>query len=397
MKKKILFMLINMNIGGTEKSLLSILAELEEKKYDITLLMLEEYGELLNQIPSWVNIKYIDNFKQLKRIIDKPIHITAIDLFKNKQIISSIILIYLYLIYKLTKEKSKFFKYILRHNPIINDEYDVAVAYAGPMDFISYFVVNKVKAKKKIQWIHFDVTKIGFNKNFAKKIYKKFDNILVVSKEGKEKLVEKIPSMDNKIEVLNNIISSKSIKLMSKQGEGFKDKFNGIRILTVARLSKEKGQYLTIPVLARLKREGYNIIWYCIGDGISRREYEELVKQYNLENDYIFLGSQSNPYTMMKDCDIYVQPSIHEGFCITLAEARCFNAPIITTNFTGAREQIIDGKTGLISDISEKGLYINIKKILDDIDLKNNISKHLELDEPDTRNEVLKLENIINS
>ena len=42
-------------------------------------------------------------------------------------------------------------------------EYDIAVAYAGPMDFISYFVANKIKAKKKIQWIHFDVKKIGFN------------------------------------------------------------------------------------------------------------------------------------------------------------------------------------------------------------------------------------------
>ena len=60
--KKILFMCINMNIGGTEKALLTMLYEIDDSKYDITLLMLEEYGGFLNEIPSFVKVKYVDEY-----------------------------------------------------------------------------------------------------------------------------------------------------------------------------------------------------------------------------------------------------------------------------------------------------------------------------------------------
>ena len=98
---------------------------------------------------------------------------------------------------------------------------------------------------------------------------------------------------------------------------------------------------------------------------------------------------------MMKDCDIYVQPSIHEGFCITLSEARCFTSPIVTTNFVNADKHVKDGYTGLIADINEESIYKNIKKILDDSELKNKIENNLFNNNPDTRGEIKKLENII--
>ena len=66
------------------------------------------------------------------------------------------------------------------------------------MDFISFFVANKIKAKKKIQWIHFDITKIGFNQKFASKIYSQFDKIFVVSKEGKDKVISILPHLKDK-------------------------------------------------------------------------------------------------------------------------------------------------------------------------------------------------------
>ena len=182
---------------------------------------------------------------------------------------------------------------------------------------------------------------------------------------------------------------------MSNEGESFKDKFEGIRILTVGRLSKEKGQHLTIPVLARLKSDGYNVRWYCIGDGSSKAKYEKLVKEYGVESDYIFLGSSKNPYTLMKDCDIYVQPSIHEGFCITLGEAKCFSNPIVTTNFTGASEQISDGKTGLICNVNEEDLYFKIKMLLDNECLMKEIRNNLSYNKSNTEEEILKIKHII--
>ena len=393
--EKILFMCINMNIGGTEKALLTMLNEMDKSKYEITLLMLEEYGGFLNQIPDGIKVMYLKEYKALKKFINDPPQLLVKELIKNRKVIGGLSLLVIYIISKLIKDISIYYKYILRNVDTLNEEYDIAIAYAGPMDFISYFVINKIKSKKRVQWIHFDITKIGFNINFAKRIYDKFDKVFVVSNEGKNKLINLIPSLKDKTEVFFNIISCKMIEKMAYEGEGFSDNFDGTRILTVGRLSKEKGQDLIIPVLKKLKENGYKVRWYCIGDGPSRNEYEKIVDELNIKDYFIFLGSKLNPYAYMKECDIYVQPSKHEGYCITLGEARCFNNPIVTTNFTGANEQIVNENTGLVCEISEEGIYRAIKKLLDDKKLYKNIKDNLKNEIVDSTKEIRKLESIL--
>ncbi len=326
-------MVINMNVGGTEKALLNMISVMSKVKYDIEILMLEKYGGFLNTIPKSVSVRYLDEYKEIKSIINEPPINVVLRYVKQGKLLNAFVLFILFLISMINKERTLLFKYVLRKFPV-NGDYDLAVAYAGPMDFISYFVANKINSKKKIQWIHFDVTKIGFNKYFASKIYKMFDRIYVVSKEGKNKLDRLLPTLKDKTEVFLNIIVQENIKKLADEGLGFQDNFDGIRILTVGRLSKEKGQDLTIPVLAKLKQEGLNIRWYCIGEGNERVEYEKAIKKYEVKEDFILLGSNPNPYPFMKQCDIYIQPSRHEGYCITLAEAKCFCNPIISTNFT---------------------------------------------------------------
>lgn len=395
--KKILFMCINMNIGGTEKALLTMLNEIDSSKYDVTLLMLEEYGGFLNEIPKFVKIKYVNEYNEIKKFIKEPPQILAKKLIRYRKYIKGFNTLINYSLSKVINDISYYYKYLLKNISCIEEEYDLAVAYAGPMDFITYFVLNKIKARKKVQWIHFDITKIGFNKKFAEKNYNKFDKIFVVSEEGKEKLINLIPDLNNKVEVFFNIISCELIEDMSKSERGFDDTFNGVRILTVGRLSKEKGQDLTINALARLKSDGYKVKWYCIGDGPEKENYRQKIRTLNIENDYILLGSKLNPYPFMKDCDIYVQPSRHEGYCITLGEARCFNNPIVTTNFTGANEQIRNEVTGLICDISEDGIYESVKRLLDDKNLYNNIKINLSKEIVDSSNEINKLDKLINS
>lgn len=396
MKKKILFMIINMNIGGTEKALLNMLSEIDKEKYDVTILMLEEYGGFLNDIPEWVNIKYLENYNEIKSILNNPLHITAIEYFKNKKIFKSLKMVYLYLLCKAKKEQSALFKYLLKDTNYISEEYDLAIAYAGPMDFISYFVINKINAKKKVQWIHFDVTKIGFNINFASNIYIKFDKVFVVSKEGKLKLDNLLSVIKYKTEVFSNIVSPKTIRKMADEGIGFNDEFDGIRILTVGRLSKEKGQDMTIPVLARLKSEGYDVRWYCIGEGSLRSECEQYTKKYKVENDFVLLGINSNPYPFMKQCDIYVQPSRYEGYCTTTVEAKCLYKISIVTNVNGMNEQFRNGKTGLISECNSDSLYENIKVLLDDKNLRENIKFNLLKEDINTDMEISKLYKLIN-
>ena len=389
--KKLLFMCISMNIGGTEKALLTMLNEMDRSKYDITLFMLEEYGGFLNQIPDGIKVMYLKEYKTLKKFINDPPQLVAKELIKNRKIIKGLSVLFVYIISKLMKDISIYYKYILSNVDTLNEEYDIAIAYAGPMDFISYFVINKIKSKKRVQWIHFDISKIGFNVNFAKKIYDKFDKVFVVSNEGKDKLINFLPSLKDKTEVFFNIISCKMIEKMSYEGEGFSDDFDGTRILTVGRLSKEKGQDLIIPVLKKLKENGYKVRWYCIGEGKIRDEYEKLIKEKNLENNFILLGANPNPYPYIKKSDIYVQTSRHEGYCLTLAEAKCLCKPIVTTNFIGAYEQIEDEINGFIVNQNEDDIYGKIKLIIDNKAISDKFIKNLESIVLDTTDDVNKL------
>lgn len=393
--KKILFMCINMNIGGTEKALLNMISEMPRDEFDITILMLEEYGDFLEYIPKDIKVKYLNYYKEIKNILNVPPQYTAKSLIKQGKVIEGINTLIMHIASKIKDDRSIFLNYVLKNYPNIIHEYDIAVAYAGPMDFISYFIINKVKARKKIQWIHFDVNKVGLSKKFAENIYSKFDKIFVVSNEGKDKLLTLVPKLSKKTDVFFNIISSNLILKKANEDIAFDDNYNGIRILTVGRLAQEKGQDLCIKALKMLRNDGYNIKWYCIGDGKYRKKYEDIVKENALEEDFIFLGSKMNPYKYMKNCDIYVQSSRHEGYCITLAEARCFNNPIVTTNFTGANEQIKNEFNGLVCGISEYEIYKNIKRLLDNKDLYKFIKYNLSNEVVDSTNEIKKIESVL--
>lgn len=383
-----------MNVGGTEKALLNMVTAFPKDKFEITILMLEKHGDFLNYIPDRIRVEYVRGYKNLKPSIIEPLHSVALSHFKKGKFITASIILLCYFSSKLMKERSLYYKYILRGLPVIKQQYDIAVAYAGPMDFISYYVTNKIRAKKRIQWIHFDVNKIGFNKFFASKIYKKFDKIFVVSDEGKERLLNKIPSLKTKTDVFSNVVSRQIIEYQAEEGKGFRDTFDGIRILTVGRLSYEKGQDIAIQALTKLIHDGYKVKWYCIGEGNSRVDYEKLIEGCKVFDHFKLLGSNPNPYPFIKECDIYVQPSRHEGYCITLAEARCLNKPIITADFTGAKEQIKHGVTGLIVTCDANEIYEAIVHLINDPGLRNELTSNLAGENINTNNEVKKLVNM---
>src|SRR5690625_5130987 len=266
---------------------MNMVAEMPEDQYDITIFMLEEYGEFLGSIPAHIHKEYLNGYEEMKDILHKPPKEVIRKFLKKGNLIKSINLFFRYLISKATKNNSSLFKYVLKNYPSPTNKYDIAIAYAGPMDFISYFVIHKITAKRKIQWIHFDVTKIGFNKAFARNIYQQFDQLVVVSKQAKLKFIKMFPSLDNQTIVVHNIVSSTYIIEQTNKNNLMVQNKRNLTILTVGRLSIEKGQDLAIKTLAELKRNGYRLSWYCVGDGNARNYYEKLIKKYHLQDSFI--------------------------------------------------------------------------------------------------------------
>lgn len=395
MKKKILFMVSSMNIGGVEKSLLSLLSVMSKEKYDITVLTLEKKGGFLDYIPSYIKVEEAAWFKEIKPIIMESPQKTIKKYLKENKVFKILTFIYSYYKSKNTDNRYIYYKNILKSIPENEDEYDVAIAYAGPTEIIDAYITHKVKAKKKIGWVHFDISKHKINEKLYENLYEKFDKIFTVSNEANKKLNEIIPSTVNKSEVLLNIISKELINEMAKEDINFDNEFDGVKIVTVGRLSKEKGQDLAIKALANLKKDGYKVRWYCVGEGNSREEYESLIKDNKLEEDFILLGATPNPYPYIKNSDIYVQTSRHEGYCLTLAEAKCLCKPIVTTNFTGAYEQIEHGINGLIVPLNEDYIYKNVKYIMDNKSVSYNFIEKLKIEAIDTRSNVNKLMSFI--
>ena len=391
MKKKILFMVSSMNIGGVEKSLLSLLSVIPNDKYNITVLILEKKGGFLEYIPEHVKLEEAEWFKDIKPIIMESPQNTIKRYLRTGKIFKIPSFIYSYYKSKNTGDRYIYYKNVLKSIPNNDEYYDAAIAYAGPTEIIDAYITHKVNANKKIGWVHFDISQHNINKKLYEKLYEKFDKVFAVSNEANKKLNEIIPSTRVKSEVLLNIISKDLINEMAEEEVEFDNEFDGIKIVTVGRLSKEKGQYLAIKALSKLKEDNYKVRWYCVGDGSSRSEYEKLIQEYKLENDFILLGLKANPYPYIKNADIYVQTSRHEGYCLTLAEARCLCKPIISTNFIGAYEQINNNINGIIIEQNEIELCNSLKYIINNDEVKGSFTRVLINEEINTTKEVNKL------
>jgi glycosyltransferase involved in cell wall biosynthesis len=365
-----------MNLGGTEKSLISLLSVMSRDKHDVTILMLEKYGELQYFIPKWVKVEYLNGYSSIKNIISKPPHKTIIEFLKRGRLIKVLKIFNTYVKYKISKNFDCFYFEVLKKHKTI-EEYDIAIAYAGPFDFISYFIVKKINAKIKVQWIHFDVSKVLSLATFGNKYYQYFDKIFCVSENAKVVFDDMFPNFCDKTSVFKNIVSKSNLEKSASIGETFSDGYDGLKILTLGRLSEEKGQQMIPSIVHRLKKDKIKFKWYLIGDGKLKDNLLSQIKELDLRNDLIVLGSKINPYRFVKDCDIYVQTSFHEGYCLTVHEAKILNKPVVITNVASADNLILNGEDGLIVEINEEAIYTGVKKLITDTKLRMLLSRNL--------------------
>lgn len=390
MKKNILIVTNKMVMGGVEKALLGMINLIDSNNYNVTVFLLEEGGELRNNIPKWVNVKILPtiNISIKDRIL---LSIKEGDFIKGISILRYSIL---------TKLTKKSYKGAYYYNKIVNnveEKYDLAIAYHTPLGFPVTYVIDNIKAKCKVAYIHGDMEQYRDRENFIdilklyKKYYKKYDKIFCACIDAKNKFLKCYPNLQDKIEIFKNILDINEIEQKSLQSNAFNKELNCINIVTVGRLSYEKGQNLIPNIIKILLEDNINLKWYCIGDGPLRGKLENLINELDIKENFILLGTQNNPYPFIKNSDIYVQTSLFEGFCITLAEAKVLKKPIITTNFVGAKDQIINGKNGLIVEAKESEIYEAIYKLIMDKELRNKFEAELNMNTIDFTKEIYKL------
>ena len=373
MKKKIAFVSKKMDMGGVEKTALYILNMLNPEKFRVDYFYRrrehENVGELFDDIPKWIN----------KKEIEIPNKNNYKELFHTHK--ERFIFFIRYIQSYLCKNANQGRQYSLQAKLTVEQDevYDLAIAYDGASAYGVFYTIEKVKAKKKILWIHDDIRKRNATSKIFFKYYNAYDKIIAVSQDSKNILIDTFPELRNKVEVQYNYVNYEEIrnKALEKICSPFEG-FDGIKIATVGRLSKDKGVLMAAECCKMLVMNGINVKWVICGEGPQRKVLSEYIRENKLNEHFILLGNQDNPYPFINDCDIYVQTSIVEGFCTTTNEARVLQKPVVTTDVCGMREQFQDHITGLIVNGTVLGIYNGILELINDKDLRENIKRNLE-------------------
>ena len=221
--------------------------------------------------------------------------------------------------------------------------------------------------------MHNDTYDLGFPFSLY---YRKADKIFCVSKTIRQHMLEQYTGLHGKLEVFYNLLDEEDV--LKKGEQPYDVKLEHPALLSVGRLSWEKGFEIIPETAALLKQMGHSFHWYIIGEGYKRRDIEPKIKECGVEDCVVLLGAKDNPYPYFKNCDIFVQTSVTEGYCITTAEAKLFYKPVVTTNLPVMYEQFTNRKNGIIAEaISPEALARAIGELLCDASLCREISEEL--------------------
>lgn len=384
-----------MEVGGAEKSLIELLNCIDYEKYSVDLFLLKHSGEFLNQINK--NVKLLNEIPQYAALM-KPIK----EVLKSKQFLIGITRLFAKGCSHIRARKNKVWKdiytlqYAHKYSQIVlprisNEKYDLAISFLTP----HYFAVNKIKAKKRVAWIHTDYKNLVVDREAELKMWGKYDYIAAISEKSKEAFAKVFMELQDKIIVIENILSSDSVREQAKVDVIDEIDKSKITFCSVGRFSHAKN-FDNIPnICKRIVEYGYDIRWYLIGFGGDEEKICEQIKKEEMQKHVIILGKKINPYPYMKACDFYIQPSRYEGKSVSVREAQILQKPVVISNYTTAKSQVEDGVDGVIVPMNNEDCAKGIVRVIKDLDLQKRLISNCKSRDFGNEKEISKLYDLI--
>ena len=375
-KKKILVVQGSLQAGGAEKATVSFLNTLPQERYEVDLMLSSRTGLFYKQVPEWVNI--IDAPYPFNCLAHKPVdwrfYIKHSPFMWVKKVIRTYIAkhqLELHLIQSLWKQWRD-------DIPVFDKEYDVA--YGGQEGCTNYYIIDKVKAKRKILWIHNDYEKLKYVDDFDRTYFKRASVVATMSPKARDILQKHFPESADHIWFLENITNGSMIRKMA--AEDIDDNqfklVEGVNLVSVGRLSLPKNFGRAVRVASVLKKRGVVFHWTIVGEGPLRNTLESQVKELGVDDVVSFIGLRPNPYQYVSKSDILVVTSDYEGRSIAIDEAQVLGIPVITTNYPTAKDAVVDGETGLICDMTPEAIADAVMRLESDNSLYAHICQSLE-------------------
>lgn len=371
--KKVLFVINTLGCAGAETALIELLKSLDEKEYELSLYVLMGQGEMIDKIPE--NVKLLNDHyckdsvlsKQGKQAMMKTVWR---GFWGNGNVFGKFA--YIVRTFSAMRRTGKFqpdkilWRVISDGSQRFEETYDLAVAYLEGGS--TYYVADHVKAKKKAAFIHIDYESSGYTKGMDRNCFDKMDRIFTVSDEVKKHFLNVYPKYQDKVKVFHNIINQDEIRRKAEEETGFEDHFDGVRLLTVGRLTYQKAYDIAIDAMKLIKDRGYKVRWYILGEGSERPALEKKVKELGLEKEFLMPGAASDPFPYYKQADIYVHATRFEGKSIAIQEAQTLGCAIIASDCNGNREQIVQGKDGLLCQLDPESIAEAVISLVEDRD-----------------------------
>ena len=414
--KKILVAMHYMELGGAEAALLGLLQSVDPECAEVDVMIYSHQGELMHylseecgvrseecKLPRFHLLPEVEAYAMLERPIkevmkkgywgialgrllakipykrDMKNNLKGLDNIATYHFIAEMVLPFLPKIQPKT-------------------EYDLAISFLLPHQY----VLHKVRAKKKLAWLHTDYSKV-YVSDKEEKVWSGYDYIGAISEDVGKGFSMRFPALKDKIFPIENILSSEFIRKRSEAPCPIFENETSLKLLTIGRYSYPK-KMEDIPYLCRrlvegiskseelgVRNEEFPLKWYIIGYGspeIEQQVREEIAKE-GMQEHVILLGKQSNPYPYIRTCDVYVQPSRYEGKSITVREAQILCKPVIVTHYPTAPSQIgptlslprregtLVGQDGVIVPLEREACASAMIEVLRDKELLSSLSKYL--------------------
>ena len=391
-----------MHLGGAETSLIGLLQALDPQKVDVDLFVYSHEGEMMKLIPSYINLlpenpTWSMFEKPLKEVLKKG---------------------YMRMFFARMWTKCRMWNYVRKNSPkdktashgYLGEEvskvlpnlhylgvYNLAISFLNPHNF----VLDHVKAKKKVCWIHTDYTHIDVNADLELPVWSAYDHVISISEDVTKTFLQVFPSLKDKIVEIENVLSPDYVRqrslLISSEDIQKEMPARGdcMNLLTIGRFSEAK-KLDEIPAICRgIIEAGVNVRWYIIGYGGSDDYIRREIEREGMQEHVFLLGKKENPYPYIKACDWYVQPSRYEGKSVVVREAQMLCKPVIVTNYPTAPSQIQQGVDGVIVPIEIPGCVVQMVETLKDDTLKCSIVEYLRTHDYGNMGEVEKVYKIM--
>lgn len=355
--KKVLFFIESLAGGGAEKVLTTLVKKLDRQKFDVTILLVSKTGVYVKEVEKYCRLtSMLPDYSSLSGVFDK------------------------------IKYRCNY-KWIYKAKPVdvykkyISEEYDIEVAFVE--GFATKIIAASTNEKsKKICWLHIDMENNPYADQYyssvdeERAVYQKFDKVVGVSKSVKCAFENKF-NLKDRVSVIYNPIDSSDIVLKAKQKRHIlSDYEQGIKIISIGRLEKQKGYDRLIKGLKKIDYKKYPFHLWILGEGSERTYLEQLIRDFDLEKQISLLGFQENPYVWLAMSDVFVCSSRAEGYSLAIAEAMILGLPILSVDCAGPNELLDFGKYGILIPNTDEALEKELQVMIEG---KINLDRYVQL------------------